>query len=236
MNCIDFRREIGSDPQSQSDDILAHRQECAACARYADEMRSMDGLLGAAMRVEVPDGLTDIDALLARAQGGEATANRSRRGWYALAASVLLGIGLVSGLMLGQSRSGGLPSELIAHVLHEPQALRDDLPVLELARVSSVLERGRVALKGDIGDVRYAGLCSFRGRPVPHLVVRGQSGPVTVMLLPDEHVEERTPFDEEGFKGVIVPTGRGSIAIIGEPDELLEPVQQIFSQSVEFSI
>ncbi len=237
MNCIDFRREIGSDPGSTSNDIQAHARECESCARYAEQMQSMDGVLAAAMRVDVPDSLTDIDALIARAEGDEARSNRTQRVWYALAASVLVGVGLVSGLMLGQSRSGGgLPAELIAHVLHEPQALSEDLPRLELFRVSNVLKRGRVSLKGDIGDVHYAGLCSFRGKPVPHLVVRGASGPVTVMLLPDEQVDKRTPFEEEGYKGILVPTGRGSIAIIGEPDELLEPVQQTFSQNVEFSI
>ncbi|MEO0992122.1 MAG: DUF3379 family protein, partial [Pseudomonadota bacterium] len=151
------------------------------------------------------------------------------------AASVLMGIGLVSGLMLGKS-SPSLADDLVAHILHEPKALEPGRPNLEFSRVSNVFERARMSVKGDLGDIQYAGLCSFRGHAVPHLVVQGASGPITVMLLPEVTVEERTPFDEDGFKGVIVPTGRGSIAVIGNPDELLESVTETFTQNVEFSI
>ena len=47
--------------------------------------------------------------------------------------------------------------------------------------------------------VRYAKLCPFRGEMVAHFVVQGASGPVTVLLLPDEEVERPLPVDEDGF-------------------------------------
>ena len=34
------------------------------------------------------------------------------------------------------------------------------------------------------------------------------------MLLRDEHVGTRTAFDENGYRGVLVPTVEGSIAVL----------------------
>jgi hypothetical protein len=53
MNCLEFRRQVGAEPSSTLPAVLAHREACAVCAGYQDEMRSLDRLLGRAMRVDV---------------------------------------------------------------------------------------------------------------------------------------------------------------------------------------
>jgi hypothetical protein len=65
------------------------------------------------------------------------------------------------------------------------------------------------------GIVSYANSCSFRGYVVPHLVIQTGSGPVTVMVLVHENVAKSVPFDEQGYRGVIVPVpGHGSLAVL----------------------
>jgi hypothetical protein len=50
---------------------------------------------------------------------------------------------------------------------------------------------------------------------VPHLVIQTASGPVTVMVLLHEHVARSKRFDEQGYRGVIVPVaGHGSLAVL----------------------
>jgi hypothetical protein len=53
---------------------------------------------------------------------------------------------------------------------------------------------------------------------VAHLAVQGPQGPVTVLLLPDEHVAAAMPVEEDGFVGTIVPLSKigGSFAVVGE--------------------
>ncbi len=138
-------------------------------------------------------------------------------------------------MWLGRS-STELPDALVAHVLHEPLLLRPSTEVISIQRVSNVLEQANMVLRADIGRVRHAGLCDFNGKTVPHLVVHTENGPVTVMLLPDEPVSRVQSFDIGEFRGVIVPNGRGSIAIIGGESSDIEPVRQQFSQAVEYSI
>jgi hypothetical protein len=49
---------------------------------------------------------------------------------------------------------------------------------------------------------------------VPHLVVRTADGPVTILVLPHENIRERIVFSEGGYRGVLVPTARGSLAVL----------------------
>jgi len=37
---------------------------------------------------------------------------------------------------------------------------------------------------------------------------------VTIMVLPREEVTGRVAFDEEGYRGVLMPAQRGSIAVL----------------------
>jgi Protein of unknown function (DUF3379) len=65
------------------------------------------------------------------------------------------------------------------------------------------------------GVVSYASSCAFRGHHVPHLVIQTESGPVTVMVLVHEPVPKSVRFDEQGYRGVIVPVaGHGSLAVL----------------------
>jgi hypothetical protein len=59
---------------------------------------------------------------------------------------------------------------------------------------------------------------------VPHLVVQTAMGPITVMVLVHDSVS-KAPFDEEGYRGVIVPVpGHGSLAVLaqGERENLAD--------------
>jgi hypothetical protein len=98
---------------------------------------------------------------------------------------------------------------------HEPDAWasRD---VLAAAAVAPVLARSGVALREGMPAVSYASSCWFRGRHVPHLVVRMPGGPVTIMVLPNEKVAGRVAFAEGGYRGVIVPAQRGAIAVLAQ--------------------
>jgi len=49
-------------------------------------------------------------------------------------------------------------------------------------------------------------------------------GPMTVMLLSQEKVPGRAEFSEQGFRGVLLPAGGGSVAVLSRngaaPDEV----------------
>ena len=75
----------------------------------------------------------------------------------------------------------------------------------------------------------------INGKKIPHLVMQGEQGPVTILLLPDEAVDAPVPIEGQGINGIILPVGDGSVAIIGERNEKLEAIEKNVVNSVTWS-
>jgi hypothetical protein len=131
-----------------------------------------------------------------------------------MAASFLLALVVAGGLWLSAPDSS-LAADVVTHMAGEPQAWRrTDVPV-PTPKLLEVLHNTGMRLGAGAGVVSYASSCEFRGHRVPHLVVQSESGPVTVMVLVHEHVSKPVHFDEQGYRGVIVPVaGHGSLAVL----------------------
>jgi hypothetical protein len=200
---------------------------------------AFEALLEKALRIPVPPAPVQ-DA--PRQPAVETPVQRRPYAWFALAASVLLAAGLWMSLgpNIGPApadRVAALPADLMAHVHHEPKALLAGNPPVDPVRVEQVFERAGVRRGGDIGTVTYIKLCPFRGHEVAHFAVQGKAGPVTVMLLPDEHVTRAMTVREEGFEGTILPLPiGGSMAVVGQTGEDLEFIQDRLVGAIEWKL
>jgi hypothetical protein len=136
------------------------------------------------------------------------------KGWLAIAASVLVAFGVAGALWLSAS-GPTLAADVVTHMAGEPEAWRrTDVPV-PAGALQDVLRDSHLRLAAGAGMVSYASSCRFRGHQVPHLVIQTASGPVTVMVLVHDRVPKSVWFDEQGYRGVIVPVaGHGSLAVL----------------------
>ena len=230
MNCIDYRRLIASDPAHRGAEVAAHRLACQSCAAYTKRMLKLDRSLRDAMMIDVPRGLES------RVMSAATGQSRSRRRWYSIAAGAVAGVALSFVVLTGNDAPSGhaLGDSIVAHIVHEPELLVPTLEVMAQPQLASVLEQAGVKLTGDPGAVSFAGLCPFRGHSVPHMVVQTESGPITVLVLPDEKIRGPVTIDKDGFRGTIVPVNGGSIAVVGGEDEATESVKQRFVNLVEW--
>lgn len=192
-----------------------------------------EALLSRALRIDVS---TDLP-------GQKGRPRRGQWRWLAVAAVVVLAVGaLVRGLQYyGYVPTGDLAGDVVAHIHHEPDAIRVQVvsagSALPAADVEAVVLAGGAHLEHLQPMVRYARLCPFRGETVAHLVVQGEAGPVTVLLLPHEKVDHPVPVDEDGFVGTIAPLeSGGSIAVIGEPGESLTEIQKEVAAAVRWRL
>ncbi len=154
--------------------------------------------------------------------------------WFAMAATVALAA--VLGVKLFEPPEyASLADEIVAHLDHEPYATRvTDVPVSD-KRLKRIVPANIANLDHEAGLITYAQTCNINGNDVPHLVIQGKNGPVTVILLPDERVSTAETFGGESINGVLIPVGNGSIAIIGEKNEDLEAIQKSVMNSVTWS-
>ncbi len=213
MDHAQYRRAILANPHDTDAELAAHREGCAECSAYTERLLRFEGKLERALKVG-PSADSGMP-------GGVVTPLRPRRraterGWLAIAASVLVGLIIAGGLWLAAPHAS-LAADVVAHMAGEPQAwARTDLPVPS-PELAFALRNTHMRLRPDAGTVSYAQSCLFRGHRVPHLVVQTDMGPVTVMVLVHESVSKPTPFDEEGYRGVILPVaGHGSIAVLAK--------------------
>jgi hypothetical protein len=209
MQHSQYRAAILADPHSADTELRAHRESCAECRAFTDQLLKFESRLERAMRVDLAPTSNVLPFERKHADGP-----RPRRGWMALAASVLLGAAIVGGVWLSLPQSS-LAAAVVAHMAGEPDAWRrTDIAVPE-PELDAVLKDSRLRLKPDPGIVSYASSCTFRGYKVPHLVVQTASGPVTVMVLVHEAARRVRHFDDQGYRGTIVPVpGHGSIAVL----------------------
>ena len=208
MEHSQYRAAIMADPHNADAELRAHREACAECRAFTENLLKFESRLERALRVDIPP---KADVLpFARKRGSAATAPRR---WMALAASVLLGAAIVGGVWLSLPQPS-LAAAVVAHMAGEPEAWQRTEAVAQ-PELADVLKDSKLRLKPDAGVVSYASSCAFRGHRVPHLVVQTAKGPVTVMVLVHEAARQVTPFDSEGYRGTIVPVpGHGSIAVL----------------------
>ncbi len=236
MNCEDYKEAVAADP-SATFEGAEHAVTCDACAAFKAEMQTLDAHVAKALAIDTPapkipdlPPIEDDNVVNLTFKGkGRAPA------WIALAASfalaAIIGIQLVcSGPALS------LADEILAHIDHEPGALRvTDVSVSD-DTLGNVVDSSVGTLDRNVGLITYAKSCPINGKSVPHLVIQGEKGPVTLLLMPEEKVDGPSTIMGEGVNGVILPVGSGSIAIIGERDEDIGEIEQRVVDSVEWSI
>lgn len=219
MNCLEFRRRCLAEPQSNDSGFLRHKSECANCADFAARMGQVEEKLSQALRVDVPENLASRIILRQSLNEGRFQ-HRRRRPMYALAAGVLLAVGLAGGLFTMISKPS-FNQAVMTHLEGEWDSLvvRDDLTAQKLA---TVLQAVGGELRGSLGNVRHASICNFSKNGGAHLVLEGDQGPVIALLLPEAHVARSEVVYTEKLDGLIVSTNDGSMVIAGEKGTALE--------------
>lgn len=192
---------------------------------------TFEALLERALQVDVPDPI--------RASHDRATPpRRTLWRWPALAAGLVLVVGVAINLLrqTGYLSTGDFAKDVVVHIHHESHALVRTNEAVSDETLEGVLRAAGVAM-GPVGAVSYVKLCPFRGEMVAHMVVQGEQGPVTVLLLPEEALSGPVTVEEDGFVGTIVPLeSGGSIAVVGTPGEPIERIQNRVAAAVRWRL
>ena len=230
MRCEEFRNALDTDPGGDFPGRSEHMAGCGDCARYAADALVFEQRLAAALTVEVPDFDFEIPGESTGDDGDNVVALDERRrsgilqrgalpAFAGIAAALVLAIGFVLQFAGGSQdlAPSALAAEVLAHMEHEPYSRVVTSDAVASSTLSEALSPAVSRLdREQVGLVTYARTCPINGRPVPHLVVQGADGPVTLLLMAGEKLEAPVPLQGDGFHGVILPVGEGSIAIVGE--------------------
>jgi hypothetical protein len=157
-----------------------------------------------------------------RRRAHAAVPRNTRPRGLAIAASLAAGVLVALTLWLSRPPES-LAAEVVTHVEGEPNSWSktQQIPSEEL---QAVLHKSGVKMTPGVQQIVYASSCYFRGHFVPHFVVTTTSGPVTIMILSNEHIDAKQGFNEAGYSGLLVPMRNGSIAVLSRtPMSLDQP-------------
>lgn len=227
--CDEYRQAVMADPAFDDE----HVERCPDCRAYRERVFALDRRIEEALSIPVPPlampELPDIDT------GNTVALPKRRRKpmtWLALAAGVVAAAVLGFRMLGSGLDQPSLEAEILAHLDHEPYALRvTDEPVAE-SRLARVVPGRLAQLDHSAGLITYAQSCVINGHRVPHLVIQGERGPVTILLMPEETVTAAKSITGATVEGVILPVGEGSVAIIGEKGENLERIETNVKNSI----
>ena len=237
MNCEQYREAIAADPAGAFEGA-DHAASCEACSAFTADMQALDAKIARALDIDVP-ALT-MPALPPVEDDNVVSlpvTSRSRtKSWLAIAAALALAAIIGVQFTGNQVQYESLEAEILAHLDHEPGALTVTNVAVSDERLSSVVNPSVGTMDRSVGLISYAQSCVINGKTVPHLVIQGENGPITLLLMPDEMIDVARTFMGERVNGVLIPHGGGSIAIIGGNEDDLTELERSVVDSVEWSI
>jgi len=229
MDDLEFRRRAYAEPDCQSESFLQFKNKSAENTRFVDELLQMDEKLKQAVCVQPPDNL--VEKIKLKQAFSDHRSYREHWRFVSFAASLLLAI-VVTLYYLPLDSTGHerkLQEGLLQHIYSELDHL-NDRQNRSLSQVNRLLAEFGGSMNRLVAEVSYLGSCEIHNKPGVHMVVKGDRGPVTIMLLRGVTVNSQKSISDQRFRGLIVPTGSGSMAIIGEKGE---PLQVIKSELLE---
>ncbi len=221
--------------EPSSADVMDHVAACDSCRAFHEEMLELDAKISRALAIPVPPlKMPELESL----DTGNVAMLPARRmtapAWIAVAATIAI-VAVFGFRMQAALVSQSLADEIVAHLEHEPYAFNNTETAVSDDRLARIVPARVATLDHSAGLITYAQSCIINGETVPHLVIQGEHGPVTILLMQNQRVSKAQKISGESINGVILPVGSGSIAIVGDDDEDLERIERKMKNSVTFS-
>jgi hypothetical protein len=228
VNCLEFRRAKLANPRDLPESARVHALNCASCAAFARSVEDGDAEILRAAAVPIPDGLSD--RVLLHATGTV----RPARGAWAMAAGVVLAVGLAA-VMLVQSPREAYARLAIEHVVDEPESLTTRYQA-DGATVEVALRSVGASIRSPLGRVRYIRVCPWQGgRTAWHVVFETPQGLATLILVPDMQVRAESDASANGWNAVVRPAQRGFYAIVTSSPETTARTADLLRTRVDWN-
>lgn len=151
------------------------------------------------------------------------------------AAALLLAIGI--GLYYQPDLNAALADEIFSHIYVEEAYYGDGsaLPLAEVnARLAAVSTEPLDSADAAQLAVSFAKDCYVAKQRTMHLVIKGSTGPVNVMMIPAQVVEDEVRIADERFSGLVTPGSAGTLVVVGNKQEPLAHTRDIVASSLHW--
>jgi len=232
MDCLEFRRLLGSEPRITDAAARAHLEQCPRCQEAYSRAQTFDARIAQAMTVALPEGFADRILL------AQLTGERQRRsvgfryGWIALAAAaaLIIAVGIVR---RGGGLGSSLPDLVVAHVNGEERdALQLRAPVAASAVESAFADRG-VHLASVPEGISYVQKCPVASYRTVHMVMPREDQPVSVLYVTRYRAPATTNFERGSMQGREVPIADGTLVMVAANAGSFDALEHVWRNAIE---
>ena len=187
------------------------------------------------------DSLSGLETISERAgPGAGAAANESFWGHgFRYAAGLIIALAAV--VLFLQDGANPLEAVVFNHIYSELNFLEDD-STLTLSDVNIVMaaRTGReFQNSADMQNLKIhvtedCWVDFENGVQGVHMVMDGNVGAVTVMVIPNTPVEEELEISDERFEGLISPTPGGNLVVVGEKAEAIRNYSTLLAANINW--
>lgn len=235
MDCLEFRRRLGSDPRVNDREARAHLDSCPFCADATARSHAFEAGLARALAVPVPADLADR-ILLAQLTGARQhqRASRHRYVWIALAAAACMALAI--GVVRHERPPVAALADLVVQHIDGPE--RDALQRTAAVPAASVerafADRG-VRLQSVPDGISYVRECPVGGYRSVHMVMPENGAPVSVLYVVDHRADASRDFRRNALTGREVPIADGTLVLASRSAERFDAIEHVWRDAIEGS-
>lgn len=232
---MDFKKyltRLGVEPRSQDPRFLDASRSSLDHARAHAEAQKFEDKLEAALKLPSDPALKQDLLAIAGGQSRPAS-HASVAGWLALAASVLVLVGVASFLLPTTGADAQVRQAFVAHLSHPEPALTARQNISDQRILERFAERG-IVLREGLQDVSYYSPCVIGDVPGLHLVMTDdEHQQVTLMLMPGQGLESKHNFSMGDMTVQLSETSAGALALFGHQGQDLSGTMRDLLRNID---
>ena len=245
MNDQEFFERAHANPFDDAPDFQAAVTDNPERQQLLEQLKNFDtslksGLESVSPSANLQQALLDIPEGSLHPDTDISAANDSfwRRN-FQYAAVLLVAVGVIA--IFQQGSTNPMESVVFNHIYSELDFLDDDTP-LTLDEVNAIMDQRVGTAFSNSADIESLNInvaedcwVDFEnGVRGVHMVLAGNVGAVTVMVIPNTPVEEEITIADERFAGLISPTPGGNLVVVGEKEESLSMYSNMLAANINW--
>ena len=235
MDDLEFRRALLADPKCNDPEILDAIASDIKKQAFSQELKLLNQKMTEASQINVPDGLAH--RLLLRQSMVEYQQQRGKRHYLqlAMAASIAFVFGLSFIFWQQPASVLSLSEHAIAHVIMEGDYALGANEDISLQQVNLKLARFGGEFTTQLGQVYYANFCDFNNVKSLHLVMQGDTGKVSVFIVPHQQAFKADNLSEGKWTSQSVDMHKASLVVVSDQAADIGKMKEKLAQSLIFS-
>jgi hypothetical protein len=265
MNETDFRKRIYSNPLEPDEETLEQANGNPRLSKILGETQQMEKQMQSILNtVAVPRDLqAKLLAIPSSDDSNQSPAHAPQRfedkpaasanyfQYFAIAASLVLALGVSFSLTFNpesgpSSAELAFGNEVLQHLYHEDAEIAAINSGAELPTVGMPMIRNAMAPVGTqlkpasvamAAAVKFAKPCiiipAFESA---HLILQSSQGAINVFVINNSPVSMEYAIKDDRFSGIIMPTDKGNMILVGESNTDLTEYKKLISENVDWVI